>query len=93
MGENIDFITRLPANFKACGVLIREAVASGTWLDVGQLSHRTVKGKEVCAGYRLHERRTTFMDRTYRDSWFDSDAHEGGGRSASTGRSKKTLVP
>jgi transposase len=30
MGENIRFITRLPGNFSACGLLIREAVASGS---------------------------------------------------------------
>ncbi len=76
MGENIDFITRLPANFKACGVLIREAVASGTWVDVGQLSHRTVKGKEVCAGYRLHETRVDLYGRTYRALVVHSDAHD-----------------
>ncbi len=76
MGENIRFITRLPANFKACGLLIREAVASGSWVDVGQLSHRTVKGKEVCAGYRLHGTRVDLYGRTYRALVVHSDAHD-----------------
>jgi transposase len=76
MGENIRFITRLPANFGACGLLIREAVASGSWVDVGQLSHRTVKGAEVCAGYRLHETRVELYGRTYRVIVVHSDAHD-----------------
>ena len=76
MGENIRFITRLPANFKACGLLIREAVASGSWVDVGQLSHRTVKGTEICAGYRLHETRVDLCGRTYRALVVHSDAHD-----------------
>jgi len=76
MGENIRFITRLPANFSACGVLIREAVASGSWADVGQLSHRTVKGKEICAGYRLHETQVDLYGKTYRAVVVHSDAHD-----------------
>lgn len=76
MGENIRFITRLPANFGACGLLINEAVASGAWADVGQLSHRTVKGKEACAGYRLHETRIELYGRTYRAVVVHSDAHD-----------------
>ena len=52
MGDDIRFITRLPANFGACGRLISKAVASGSWQEVGCLSHRKGLGKEVCAGYR-----------------------------------------
>jgi hypothetical protein len=33
MGDNIRFITRLPANFGACGRLISKAVASGSWQE------------------------------------------------------------
>ena len=76
MGENIRFITRLPANFGACGLLISKAVASGSWVDVGQLSHRTVRGREVCAGYRLHETRVDLCGRTYRALVVHSDAHD-----------------
>ena len=76
MGDNIRFITRLPANFGACGLLIREAVASGSWMGVGQLSHRTVKGKEVCAGYRLHETRVDLYGRKYRAVVVHSDVHD-----------------
>jgi transposase len=76
MGDNIRFITRLPGNFGACGRLISKAVASGSWQDVGQLSHRTVRGKEVCAGYRLHESRVDLYGRTYRALVVHSDVHD-----------------
>ncbi len=76
MRDDIRFITRLPANFGACGQLIREAVSSGAWIDAGQLSHRTVKGKEICAHYRLHETRVELCGRTYRAIVVHSDAHD-----------------
>jgi transposase len=76
MGENIRFVTRLPGNFGACGRLIRGAVASGSWQDVGQLSHRTVRGKEVCARYRLQEESLDLYGRTYRAVVVHSDVHD-----------------
>ena len=74
----------------ACGLLIREAVASGSWVDVGQLSHRTVKGKEICAAYRLHETRSTSTEGRTGRSWSTPTPTTGVGRSASTERSRKT---
>lgn len=76
MGENIRFITRLPGTFTACGLLIDRAVASGAWEDVGRLSHRTVKGTEACAGYRLQETRVDLYGRTYRALVVHSDVHD-----------------
>jgi transposase len=76
MGDTIRFITRLPANFGACGRLISKAVASGSWQEVGHLSHRTVKGKEVCAGYRLQDLRVDLYGRTYRALVVHSDVHD-----------------
>ena len=43
---------------------------------MGQLSHRTVKGKEICAGYRLHETQVDLYGRTYRAVVVHSDAHD-----------------
>ena len=76
MGDDIRFITRLPANFGACGRLISTAVASGSWQEVGCLSHRKVLGKEVCAGYRLQELRVDLYGRTYRAIVVHSDVHD-----------------
>ena len=76
MGDTIRFITRLPANFSACGRLISKAVASGSWQDVEQLSHRTVKGKDICARYRLQESRVDLYGKTYRAIVVHSDAHD-----------------
>ncbi len=76
MGDTIRFITRLPANFGVCGRLIGKAVALSSWQEVGPLSHRTVKGKEVCAGYRLQDLRVDLYGRTYRAIVVHSDVHD-----------------
>jgi len=76
MGDNIRFITRLPANFGACGRLIGTAVDSGSWQEVGRFCHRTGLGKEVCAGYRLQESRVDLYGRTYRVIVVHSDVHD-----------------
>jgi transposase len=76
LGEGIHGITRLPETFSACGQLIDKAVASGSWQDVGRLSHRRVKGKEICARYRLQEDTVELYGRIYRAVVVHSDAHD-----------------
>ena len=76
LGEGIHVITRLPETFNACGQLIEKAVASGAWQDVGRLSHRRVKGKEICARYRLQEDTVELYGKTYRAVVVHSDAHD-----------------
>jgi transposase len=74
--EGMDFITRLPENFGACGRLISAAVASASWQDVGRLTHRNVKGKEVSARYRLQEESLDLYGRAYRAVVVHSDVHD-----------------
>ena len=76
IGDDIHYITRLPENFGSCGRLIDKAVASGSWQDVGRLSHRKVKGKEICASYRLQEETVELYGRTYRAVVIHSDVHD-----------------
>ena len=76
LGDDIRFITRLPENFGACGKLIDRAVVSGDWQDVRRLSHRRVRGKDVCARYRLREETVVLYGRTYRAVVVHSDAHD-----------------
>jgi transposase len=76
LGDDIRFITRLPENFGVCRKLIDRSVVSGDWQDVGRLSHRRVKGKEVCASYRLREETVVLYGRTYRAVVVHSDAHD-----------------
>jgi len=76
MKEGIDFIARLPENFGACGRLIGAAVASGSWHEVGRLTHRNVRGKEVSARYRLQEESLTLYGRAYRAVVVHSDVHD-----------------
>jgi transposase len=76
MNEGIDFIARLPENFGVCGKLIRAAVASCSWQEVGHLTHRNVRGKEVSACYRFKEERLDLYGRTYRAVVVHSDVHD-----------------
>ena len=76
IGDGIRCITRLPENFGSCGRLIDKAVASGSWQDVGQLSHRKVKGKEMCASYRLQEDTVELYGSAYRAVVVHSDVHD-----------------
>ena len=76
LGDDIRFITRLPENFGVCGKLIGRSVVFCDWQDVGRLSHRRVKGKEVCASYRLREETVGLYGRTYRAVVVHSDAHD-----------------
>jgi len=76
MKEDIQFISRLPENFGVCGQLISKAVTSGSWQDVGRLSHRQVKGKEICASYRLQEENLELYGRLYRAVVVHSDLHD-----------------
>ncbi len=77
MKDGIHFITRLPENFGACAELIGTAVAdNGSWQDVGQLSCRIVKGKNICASYRIQETNVDLAESSYRALIVHSDAHD-----------------
>jgi hypothetical protein len=74
--EDTLFISRLPANFDACGELIKKAMANGSWQDVGRLAHQVVKGKDICASYRLQEESLELYGKNYRVDIVHSDAHD-----------------
>ncbi len=77
MKDDIQFITRLPENFGACTKLIGTAVAdTGSWQDVGQLSCRVVRGRNICASYRIQETTVDLCERKYRALIVHSDAHD-----------------
>ncbi|MBN2439211.1 MAG: hypothetical protein JXL20_11505 [Deltaproteobacteria bacterium] len=40
------------------------------------MSHRKVKGKEICASYRIQEETVALYARTYRAVVVNSDAHD-----------------
>ena len=77
MKDDIQFITRLPENFGACAELIGKTVVdTGSWHDVGQLSDRKVKGRNVCARYRIQESTIALCEKNYRAVIVHSDAHD-----------------
>jgi transposase len=51
-------------------------MASSSWQDVGRLTHRIVKGKDICASYRLQEESLELYGRNYRVAIVHSDAHD-----------------
>ena len=75
--DDIQFITRLPENFGACTELIGKAVAETcSWQDAGQLSCRVVKGRNICASYRIQETTIDLCEKNYRVLIVHSDAHD-----------------
>ena len=77
MKDDIQFITRLPENFGACTKLIGTAVAnSSSWQEVGQLSCRVVRGRNICASYRIQETTIDLCEKNYRALIVHSDAHD-----------------
>ena len=77
MKDDIQFITRLPENFGACAELIGKAVTdTGSWQDVGQLSYRVVKGRNICASYHIQETAIDLCEKNYRAVIVHSDAHD-----------------
>ena len=69
--QKIKFISRMPAIFKACSALIKEAVAKNMWDDIGKLSEQ-----KKSAYYKSYECKTCLDDKTYRTVVFHSDFYD-----------------
>ena len=74
--RNIFFVSRLPANFKACGRAIEEAVAKDRWEDIGVLNETPATKKRPAAFYRSFETTVEINERTYRALVIHSSAHD-----------------
>lgn len=68
------FISRLPANYKACGAVIDEAVERDVWLDIGSLNAVPASKKRPPAVYKAAESHVTIADQEYRAVVIYSDA-------------------
>jgi len=74
--RKILFISRLPANFKACSRAIEEAVAQDQWKDIGTLNQTPSTLKRPAAFYRTFETTVKINKRTYRAIVVHSSAHD-----------------
>ncbi|EFK07011.1 conserved hypothetical protein [delta proteobacterium NaphS2] len=76
MGKDILFISRLPANFKECGRVIKEAVSKDAWEDIGVIAETEPTQKRPAAYYKSYETEVTLYDESYRAVVIHSSAHD-----------------
>ena len=73
---SIQFISRLPANYKECSRLIKEAVAKEDWVELGKLSATVETKKRPAAIYKAYETGAILYDKSYRAVVVHSSAHD-----------------
>ena len=76
IGQDILFISRLPATYKECGRAIKEAVQKDVWKDVGVIAKTKPTKKRPAAHYRSYETEVTLYGETYRAVVIHSSAHD-----------------
>lgn len=74
--DDTPFITRLPASYKECGRVIREAVDQNQWEEIGTLSQARPTPKRPAAHYRAADLRVTLYGKEYRATVLHSSAHD-----------------
>ncbi|BBO66667.1 IS4 family transposase [Desulfosarcina alkanivorans] len=70
------FLTRLPATYKECGRIIREAVAADDWIDIGRLAEERDRPNRSVARYRAYDGTVELYGKTYRAIVVHSSAHD-----------------
>ena len=76
IGQDILFISRLPATFKECDRAIKEAVAKDAWEDVGVIAQTEPTAKRPAAYYKSYETEVTLYGENYRAVVIHSSAHD-----------------
>ena len=76
MGQDILFISRLPATFNECDRAIKEAVQKDAWKDIGVIAKTKPTKKRPAAYYRSYETEVTLYGETYRAFVIHSSAHD-----------------
>ncbi|KXB05541.1 hypothetical protein AKJ51_04960 [candidate division MSBL1 archaeon SCGC-AAA382A20] len=75
VGDNL-FISRFPANFSACGNLIRDAVESDNWTELGQLAENPGPAGKPSASYKICDKPFELYGKEYRGIVVHSDAYD-----------------
>ena len=76
MGKDILFISRLPATFKECDRVIKEAVLKDTWENIGVIVQTKPTQKRPAAYYRSYETEVILYCESYRAVVIHSSAHD-----------------
>jgi len=70
------FLTRLPATYNECSRVIRDAVASDQWIDIGPLAEEPDRPKRPTAYYRAYDGTVELYGKTYRAIVVHSSVHD-----------------
>jgi transposase len=76
LGEEIRFITRLPASYSECERVIRAAVEANQWEALGRIAQTAPTKNRPGAYYRLWEAAVTLYGQRYRAVVVHSSAHD-----------------
>ena len=69
-------LTRLPATYNECGRVIRDAVQSDQWIDIGPLAEEHDRPKRPIAHYRAYDGTVELYGKTLRAIVVHSSAHD-----------------
>jgi transposase len=76
IGDSTLFISRLPANYKECLRVIKDAIEKDQWQDIGKLSITKPTVKRPAAHYKAYESTVEIHDKQYRAVVIHSSAHD-----------------
>jgi hypothetical protein len=76
IGDNILFISRLPASYKECLRVIKDAIEKDQWQDLGILSNTKPTVKRPAAHYKAYESEVEIHSKRYRAVVIHSNAHD-----------------
>jgi transposase len=76
MGDDIRFISRLPATYNECDRVISEAVEKDEWEDLGVLAETGATVKRPSAVYKAFESKIVLYGKTYRAIVVHSSSHD-----------------
>lgn len=75
-GDNIKFLSRLPATYNECSRVIQEAVLSDNWFDIGVIAETEDTSKRPAACYKTFDGTVVLEDTPYRAIVVHSSAHD-----------------
>ena len=76
IGDSTLFISRLPANYKECLRVIKDAIEKDRWQDIGKLSITKPTVKRPAAHYKAYESTVEIHGKKYRAVVIHSSAHD-----------------
>jgi transposase len=76
IGDDIQFISRLPATYKECSRLIKEAIGKDDWVELGKLSGTVETKNRPAAIYKAWEATAALHSKSYRAVVIHSSAHD-----------------